>query len=121
MVERRCDGRGASGFTWHRSNEAGEIGLRGTTFVEVDESGRIAYARDRFEPLVKPGGFTATLLKAVARRRRSRPDRFPTPREGARDRERRGEVPLAGGWQGASDFKEEALACFDDDSQRTKI
>ena len=115
VVERRCDGRGASGFTWHRSNEAGEIGLRGTTFVEVDESGRIAYVREIAEPLVKPGGLTAALLKAVAKPPAESPAPLP---DAARRRPATASDVVKYLWlevQGASDFKEEALACFDDD------
>ena len=115
VVERRCDGRFASGFTWHRSNEAGEIGLRGTTFVEVDESGRIAYAREIAEPLVKPGGLTAALLKAVAKPPAESPAPLP---DAARRRPATASDVVKYLWlevQGASDFKEEALACFDDD------
>ena len=67
VVERVADGSRAAGFTWHRSapGEDGR-GLRGTTYVELNEEGMIAYVRIGAEPLFKPGAATAELLKAVA-------------------------------------------------------
>ena len=73
VVERACDGRTAAGFTWHRSNDGGDVGLRGTTFVEVDGDGRVVYVREIAEPLFKPGGGTARLLRRSRSCLRRRP------------------------------------------------
>lgn len=73
VTERTAPGRAAAGFTWHRARQgekggvAAGRGLRGTTFVELDADGRVAFVREAAEPIVKPGGATADLLKAIAK------------------------------------------------------
>jgi len=70
VVDEITDGVRACGFTWHleSANSQGGVmdkGLRGTTFVSVDEQGRIDYLREIAEPLYKPGDSTVDLLKAL--------------------------------------------------------
>ena len=114
VVERACDGRTAAGFTWHRSNDGGDVGLRGTTFVEVDGDGRVVYVREIAEPLFKPGGGTARLLRAVAKP----PAAPPAPLGDARRQPASASDLVAYLWlevQGAADFRAEAARYFDKD------
>ena len=114
VVERACDGRTAAGFTWHRSNDGGDVGLRGTTFVEVDGDGRVVYVREIAEPLFKPGGGTARLLRAVAKP----PATPPAPLGDARRAPTSASDLVAYLWlevQGAADFRAEAARYFDRD------
>jgi hypothetical protein len=70
-IDSISDGDSACGFmwTWVTKDEAGrdvEEGLRGTTFVELNENtGAISYVQEMAEPLYKPGDLTKDLLKAV--------------------------------------------------------
>jgi hypothetical protein len=66
-IERITDGRRSGGFTYHREDDQGQRGLRGTVFIELDDEGLICYVREVAEPLFKPGPLTAKLLKAVAK------------------------------------------------------
>ena len=114
VVERACDGRTAAGFTWHRSNDGGDVGLRGTTFVEVDGDGRVVYVREIAEPLFKPGGGTVRLLRAVAKP----PAAPPAPLGDARRQPASASDLVAYLWlevQGAADFRAEAARYFDKD------
>jgi SnoaL-like domain len=63
-IDRISDGTRSCGFawTWVAGNEEG---LRGTTFVELNDDGEIQYVREIPEPLYKPGDLTLELLKAV--------------------------------------------------------
>jgi hypothetical protein len=63
-IDRISDGNVACGFawTWVSGNEEG---LRGTTFVELNDNGEIQYVREIPEPIFKPGDLTLELLKAV--------------------------------------------------------
>ena len=54
----------SGGFTWHREDANGKEGLRGTTFVKF-EDGKLVYAREGSEPILKPGEATEALLKAA--------------------------------------------------------
>ena len=54
----------SGGFTWHREDEQGNEGLRGTTFCKF-EDGKLVYAREGSEPILKPGEATEALLKAA--------------------------------------------------------
>ena len=90
-------------------------GLRGTTYVRLDAAGRIAHVMEAAEPLVKPGGSTAALLKAIAKPRPVDPEAANwarrTPTEGADIVQYLWrEVP-----QGAPGAMEEALSFFADD------
>jgi len=65
-VDKISDGDCACGFAWTwTSND--EEGLRGTTFVELNESKEIQYVREIPEPIYKPGDLTLELLKAVTK------------------------------------------------------
>jgi len=63
-IDQITDGDSACGFawTWVSGNEEG---LRGTTFVELNQNGEIQYVREIPEPLYKPGDLTLKLLQAV--------------------------------------------------------
>ena len=62
-VERLSDGAASGGFTWHReaSGEDG-TGLRGVTYVELDETGKIRYVQEGAEPLFKLDKLLEALL-----------------------------------------------------------
>lgn len=63
-IDAITDGDAACGFawTWTCGNEEG---LRGTTFVELNDAGEIQYVREIPEPIFKPGDATKDLLRAV--------------------------------------------------------
>jgi len=63
-IDRISDGNKACGFvwTWVSGNEEG---LRGTTYVELNERNEIEYMREIPEPLFKPGDGTRKLLEAL--------------------------------------------------------
>lgn len=71
-IDRISDGTSACGFawTWVSGNEEG---LRGTTFVELNQKGEIQYIREIPEPLYKPGDLTLELLKAVTKGAEAKP------------------------------------------------
>jgi len=104
VIDRLSDGQESCGFTWHleETGVPGQ-GIRGTTFVEVGEDGRITFLREICEPLYKPGDQTVELLKAlggdkVAKFGIEMPKRTPS---GASDlctylwRELQGRAPIA--------------------------
>ena len=114
VVERRSDGTHAAGFTWHRAETNGgddaSRGLRGTTFVELDAEGRVRYVRECAEPILKPGGATAGLLKAVAQPPSTPPGPLAAPRAPSNASDLVSYL-----WrevQGTSGFREEALRNF---------
>ncbi|CAB9506346.1 expressed unknown protein [Seminavis robusta] len=63
-LDKISDGDMACGFawTWISGNEEG---LRGTTFIQLNDAGKIQYVREIPEPLYKPGNLTLELLRAV--------------------------------------------------------
>lgn len=63
-LDKISDGDRACGFTWTWTSGK-EEGLRGTTFVELDDSGLIQYVSEFPEPIFKPGDSTKDLLKLV--------------------------------------------------------
>lgn len=71
-LDRITDGTRACGFAWTWTS--GDLeGLRGTTYVELNDSNQIQYVREIPEPLYKPGDAIVDLLKAVTK------DATPTP------------------------------------------
>ena len=67
-IDRISDGSSACGFAWTWVSADGEEeGLRGTTFVELNDANEIQYVREIPEPLFKPGDLTLELLKAVTK------------------------------------------------------
>uniref|UniRef100_A0A7S4EF29 SnoaL-like domain-containing protein n=1 Tax=Pseudo-nitzschia australis TaxID=44445 RepID=A0A7S4EF29_9STRA len=67
-IDRISDGNSACGFAWTWVTQDGkEEGLRGTTFVELNDNGEIQYIREIPEPLYKPGDLTLELLKSVTK------------------------------------------------------
>lgn len=67
-VERLADGAESSGCAWARVGADGSVGLRGNAYVELEPStGKIAFVQEVAEPILKPGGATAALLKAIAK------------------------------------------------------
>jgi hypothetical protein len=63
-IDKISDGSQACGFAWTWTS-GDEEGLRGTTFVELNDQGEIQYVREIPEPIFKPGDLTLELLKAV--------------------------------------------------------
>jgi hypothetical protein len=63
-VDMISDGDLACGFAWTWTTQD-EEGLRGTTYVGLNDQGQIEYVREIPEPLYKPGDITIELLKAV--------------------------------------------------------
>ena len=61
-IDRISDGSSACGFSWTWvSTDGNREGLRGTTFVELNEEGSIQYVREIPAPLFKPGDLTEEL------------------------------------------------------------
>jgi hypothetical protein len=58
------DGNQACGFAWTWTS-GDEEGLRGTTFVGLNDRGEIEYVREIPEPIWKPGNLTLEFLKAI--------------------------------------------------------
>jgi hypothetical protein len=80
-VDMISDGDGACGFAWTWTCQD-EEGLRGTTYVGLNDQGQIDYVREIPEPLYKPGDLTLELLKAVtagAEPKRPKPYEPKTP------------------------------------------
>ena len=63
-IDKISDGSKACGFAWTWTSNTLE-GLRGTTFVELNDQNQIQYVREIPEPLLKPGDFILDLLKAA--------------------------------------------------------
>ncbi len=63
-IDRISDGTKACGYAWTWTCNELE-GLRGTTFVELNDMNEIVYVREIPEPIYKPGDATLELLKAV--------------------------------------------------------
>eukprot|EP00978_Attheya_sp_CCMP212_P041342 scaffold235821_cov46-Attheya_sp.AAC.2 len=71
-LDRISDGNSACGFAWTWTS-GDEEGLRGTTFVELNDAGEIQYVREIPEPIYKPGDLTLELLRTVTAGAEPRP------------------------------------------------
>ena len=66
IIERLSDGTASGGFTWHREAEGEEgSGLRGVTYVELNEAGKIVYVQEGAEPLFKLDKILEAVLEAT--------------------------------------------------------
>ena len=65
-LDQISDGNKACGFAWTYTTPT-EEGLRGTTFVELNDQGEICYVREIPEPIYKPGDLTQQLLEAITK------------------------------------------------------
>ena len=63
-VDKISDGSIACGFAWTWTSN-NSLGLRGTTFVELNSGNQIQYVREIPEPLYKPGDLIIEVLKAA--------------------------------------------------------
>ena len=73
-IDRISDGDAACGYAWTWECDDLE-GLRGTTFVELNDRGEIVYMQEIPEPIFKPGDATKDLLEAVTKGAEPRPPR----------------------------------------------
>ena len=73
-IDKISDGDAATGYAWTWISGE-EEGLRGTTFVDLNEKGEIQFVLEIPEPLSKPGDLTLELLKALTK------DAEPTPKQ----------------------------------------
>lgn len=76
-IDRISDGDAACGYAWTWECDDFE-GLRGTTFVELNQQGEIVYMQEIPEPIFKPGDMTKALLEAITKGATSPP---PQPYE----------------------------------------
>jgi len=71
-IDRISDGDKACGFAWTWTS-GNEEGLRGTTYVELNDTGEIQYVQEIPEPIFKPGDLTVQLLEAVTKGAEQKP------------------------------------------------
>jgi hypothetical protein len=78
-IDKISDGNRACGFAWTWT--CGDLeGLRGTTFVELNGNGEIAFVSEIPEPIFKPGDSTKDLLKIVTAGAEPKPFQPYTPK-----------------------------------------
>jgi hypothetical protein len=78
-IDKISDGNRACGFAWTWT--CGDLeGLRGTSFVELNENGEIAFVSEIPEPIFKPGDSTKDLLKIVTAGAEPKPIQPYTPK-----------------------------------------
>jgi ketosteroid isomerase-like protein len=78
-LDKVSDGAKSAGFTWTRVCK-GKLGLRGTTYVKLNDEGRIECVKELAEPIYKPGDMMLKLLKASTKNV-PRPEKNPTYEE----------------------------------------
>merc|ERR1719353_2509294 len=67
VMERVADGVKSSGFAWHREADGIEgEGLRGITYVELDDAGKIAYVQEGYESIFKLDKLLELIFKAFS-------------------------------------------------------
>jgi hypothetical protein len=76
ILDKVSDGAKSAGFTWTRECN-GKSGLRGTTYVLLNDEGKIECVKELAEPLLKPGEMMLKLLQATTKNI-SRPKKNPT-------------------------------------------
>ena len=108
-IDRISDGNSACGFAWTWTYGF-EEGLRGTTFVELNDNGEIQYVREIPEPIYKPGDLTLKLLKAVTEGAERKPPKEYEQRDPATASDM--VDYLFNEVQGSS--VDESMRCFDD-------
>lgn len=64
-LDRITDGKCACGFAW-TCTSGNQEGLRGTTFIELNNEGQIQYIREIDEPMFKPGDSMVGLLDYIS-------------------------------------------------------
>ena len=79
-IDKISDGNSACGFAWTWTCGS-EEGLRGTTYVELNDNGQIQYVSEIPEPIFKPGDLTRQLLEAVTAGAEEKPTQPLQPRE----------------------------------------
>jgi len=65
-LDKVSDGDAACGFAWTWTC-GDEEGLRGTSYVELNDEGKIKYVQEIPEPIFKPGDMTKDLLEAITK------------------------------------------------------
>lgn len=79
-IDKISDGNRACGFAWTWTCGS-EEGLRGTTYVELNDNNEIQYVREIPEPLYKPEDLTLELLKTVTEGAEPKPLKEYEPRD----------------------------------------
>jgi len=77
-VDKISDGSTSAGFTWTWT-AGNEEGLRGTTFILLNDQGEIQYVREIPEPIYKPGDLTLEILKAITEGEEAKPPKEYEP------------------------------------------
>jgi hypothetical protein len=72
-IDRITDGTRACGFAWTWTHNVEEEGLRGTTFIELNDQKEICFVREISEPILKPGDSMVSLLYAIAQDQQRQP------------------------------------------------
>ena len=67
VMERVADGSKSSGFAWHREAEGIEgEGLRGITYVELDDAGKIKFVQEGYESIFKLDKLLEVIFKVFS-------------------------------------------------------
>ena len=115
VIDRISDGSSSAGYTFFLE-EAGKMGIRGTTFISIGANGKITNVREICEPLFKPGGQTAQLLRAVTEKAMKNELSKSPPTFNRRDDFSSASEMVKYLWQEVQGSdKEEALRLFADD------
>ena len=78
VIERCADGEQKSGFCWHREADGVDgMGLRGITYVELDDAGQISFVQEGSEPIFKLDKLLEFILTATAKAIKEDPNKPP--------------------------------------------